>query len=251
MPWVEARLRGQKVFARARADGTLEADGGRVEIRYKKDDPRAYRAAAGNLEVGSPPVLLPEDAVVAGAPAPEKEGAGGAKNGGAIGSGANSGARRAAAAKSATAAATKISKDTWIAYTDGACSGNPGPCGAGVVVVPPGGSPREGFEWLGTGTNNVGELTAVWRALEAIPVDVDAVVHTDSKYAIGVLSQGWKAKANGELIARIKVQVSAHPRARFVYVPGHAGIPLNERADELAREAIRTRRSSLSTLKEG
>ena len=246
MPWVEARLRGQKVFARARADGTLEADGGRVEIRYKKDDPRAYRAAAANLDVGAPPVLLADDAVVAGAPAPEKD----AAAGGTIGSGARNGTRRAAAAKSATVAATQIGAETWIAYTDGACSGNPGPCGAGVVVVPPGASPREGFEWLGTGTNNVGELTAVWRALEAIPVDVDAVVHTDSKYAIGVLSQGWKAKANAELIARIKVQVSAHPRARFVYVPGHAGIPLNERADELAREAIRTRQSSLATLKE-
>jgi ribonuclease HI len=97
-----------------------------------------------------------------------------------------------------------------------------------MVVLAPGANPREGYEYLGIGTNNVGELTAVWRALEAIPVDVDAVVHTDSKYAIGVLSQGWKAKANAELIARIKVQVSA---------------------DELAREAIRTRGSSLQPLK--
>ncbi len=235
MPWVEARLRGQKVFARARADGTLEADGGRVEIRYKKDDPRAYRAAAGNLEVASPAVVLADDAVVAGAPVEAKE--------------KDPSTRRATAAKNATVAATKIAADTWVAYTDGACSGNPGPCGAGMVVLAPGANPREGYEYLGIGTNNVGELTAVWRALEAIPVDVDAVVHTDSKYAIGVLSQGWKAKANAELIARIKVQVSAHPRARFVYVPGHAGIPMNERADELAREAIRTRGSSLQPLK--
>jgi ribonuclease HI len=235
MPWVEARLRGQKVFARARADGTLEAEGGRVEIRYKKDDPRAYRAAAGNLEVASPPVVLPDDAVVAGAPAEAKE--------------KDPSTRRATVAFFAAVAATKIAADTWVAYTDGACSGNPGPCGAGMVVLAPGANPREGYEYLGIGTNNVGELTAVWRALEAIPVDVDAVVHTDSKYAIGVLSQGWKAKANAELIARIKVQVSAHPRARFVYVPGHAGIPMNERADELAREAIRTRGSSLQPLK--
>ena len=63
------------------------------------------------------------------------------------------------------------------------------------------------------------------------------VVHTDSQYAIGVLQKGWKAKANQDLVARTKKLVAARS-ARLVYVPGHAGVPLNERADELARQAV-------------
>src|SRR5271166_1980041 len=51
VPWVKAMLRGQKVFARADAKGSLVADGGRVEIRYKANDGRLYQARADNLEV--------------------------------------------------------------------------------------------------------------------------------------------------------------------------------------------------------
>jgi ribonuclease HI len=70
-------------------------------------------------------------------------------------------------------------------------------------------------------------------------------VHTDSQYAIGVLTKGWKAKANQALIAGVKVALAKRSAWRLVYVPGHAGVPLNERADELAREAVRTRSSRL------
>ena len=248
MPWVEARLRGQKVWARTTEAGALAAEGGRVEIRYKKDDPRAYRAAAGNLEVDPGASRLGDDAIVAGAGVESAAGAGAATGAETAKKNRSPTTRRASAAVAAGVAAAKISPTTWIAYTDGACSGNPGPCGAGMVVVAPGGKILEGFEYLGIGTNNVGELTAVMRALEALPTTVDAVVHTDSKYAIGVLSQGWKAKANVELITRIKKLVTTHPKAKFVYVPGHAGVPMNERADELAREAIRARGSDLTKL---
>jgi ribonuclease HI len=68
------------------------------------------------------------------------------------------------------------------------------------------------------------------------------VVHTDSQYAIGVLQKGWKAKANGELVTYAK-RVVAERGAKLVYVPGHQGVALNERADELAREAVTTRSS--------
>lgn len=72
-----------------------------------------------------------------------------------------------------------------IAYTDGACSGNPGPAGSGVVLIAPGGKMHEGLEYLGEATNNVAELTAILRALEWIPAEAKAiVVHTDSQYAI-------------------------------------------------------------------
>jgi ribonuclease HI len=247
MPWVVAQLRGQKVWARTTAAGALASDGGRVEIRYKKDDPRAYRAAAGNLTVEPGAEVLADDAIVAGA-AVESDAKGSGTASGATAKGGTRESRRSANAKTANANAAKIGPDTWIAYTDGACSGNPGPCGAGFIVVAPGGKILEGFDYLGIGTNNVGELTAVMRALEVLPEGESAIVHTDSKYAIGVLSQGWKAKANVEPIAKIKKLVTTHPNARFVYVPGHAGVALNERADELAREAIRSRRTDLTKM---
>jgi ribonuclease HI len=71
-------------------------------------------------------------------------------------------------------------------------------------------------------------------------------VHTDSQYAIGVLQKGWKAKANQELVARVRA-VLATRDVRLVYVPGHSGVPLNERADELARESILARRTQVAT----
>ena len=69
-------------------------------------------------------------------------------------------------------------------------------------------------------------------------------MHTDSQYAIGVLTKGWKAKANQQLILRIKERMTQVKQLKLVYVPGHAGVPLNERADELARAAVAARGSS-------
>jgi ribonuclease HI len=222
MPWKEAVLRGQRVLARVRADGSLAEEGGRVEIRYKPNDGRAYRASASNLLVAPDAALQPDEAC---SPA---DATGESPRGGTAGR----------VAKSPSHA---VPADAWIAYTDGACSGNPGPAGSGVVIVAPGGKMHEGLEYLGEATNNVAELTAILRALEWIPADARAiVVHTDSQYAIGVLQKGWKAKANGELVARAKRVVQARG-AQLVYVPGHQGVPLNERADALAREAITTR----------
>ncbi|MCU0662143.1 MAG: ribonuclease HI [Myxococcota bacterium] len=127
-----------------------------------------------------------------------------------------------------------------IAYTDGACSGNPGPAGLGVSLRFPDGRVVQRGEPLGQGTNNIAELSAILRALElAAPDGRDLVIHTDSTYAIGVLTAGWKAKANQELIARIKGALSAYGpgRVSFRKVAGHAGVPENELVDELARRA--------------
>ena len=215
-------LRGQKVLAKATADGRLAADSGRVEIRYKPNDGRAYRAAAANLVVVEGAAILSDDHCAPAGPAPAPS------------------AKKATDVAHAHATSTTTA-GRFIAYTDGACSGNPGPAGAGMIVILPDGKMHEGYEYLGEGTNNIAELTAVLRAVEAMPPNAtDIVVYTDSQYAIGVLTKGWKAKANQELVAKAKSTVAAR-RARLVYVPGHAGVPLNERADELAREAIRTR----------
>lgn len=224
MAWVEAMLKGQRVFARAGADGSLAVEDGRVEVRYKANDGRAYRAAARNLEVIAGSKVLPDETCSAAAAAPS------------------------AAQRSAAADATSAEAGAWVAYTDGACSGNPGPAGAGVVAVSPDGKSHELVEYLGEATNNVAELTAILRALEWIPASAGAViVRTDSQYAIGVLQKGWKAKVDQELVGRAKEVVRAR-HARLVYVPGHQGVALNERADQLAREAVQTRRNRVDTI---
>jgi ribonuclease HI len=126
-------------------------------------------------------------------------------------------------------------------WTDGACTGNPGPAGLGVLYLYRG-EVKELSEYLGQGTNNIAELTAILRGLELVedpttPVDVI----TDSSYCIGLLSQGWKAKANQELVATLRAKLSRFTDVRLLKVPGHAGVEGNERADQLATGAILTR----------
>jgi ribonuclease HI len=128
-------------------------------------------------------------------------------------------------------------------WTDGACSGNPGPMGIGVVVID-GAKRKEHGEYLGIGTNNIAELVAIERGLDLAGQLTEGArdrtlrVYSDSSYAIGLLEKGWKAKANQELVARIRKRVAASPHLAFVKVAGHAGVPENERCDELARRAI-------------
>jgi ribonuclease HI len=230
MPWIEATLRGQRVLARAKADGSLVVEGGRVEIRYNPKDGRAYRAAAGNLELVADAKLLSDEACAPATPAGPPGAGGTAKP---------------------KPSAPAVPAGAWIAYTDGACSGNPGPAGSGVVLVSPKGKMYEGFEYLGEATNNVAELTAILRAVEWLPAPANGVVvHTDSQYAIGVLQKGWRPKVNQELVAKTKRAVETRG-ARLVYVPGHSGVPLNERADELAREAIVRRGTAAVLVPEG
>jgi ribonuclease HI len=230
VPWARATLRGQRVLARVKDDGTFASNGGRVEIRYKPNDGRAYQAGVRNLELVAGEPLLPDDACVEGQAVPTKA--------------ERSAERKATAAAKATAPGA-VPKDAFTVYADGACSGNPGPAGLGIVIVGPDGKTHEGFEYLGIATNNIAELTAIKRAAEIVPAERVAVVHTDSQYSIGVLTKGWKAKANQELVAEVKEALGRRRGWRLVYVPGHSGVPLNERADELAREAVRTRVSRL------
>jgi len=217
------RFKDQTVWVRADGSGRPVVDGsGRAEMKYRESDEKSYRPAAANL------------IAIDGAGAPRDLGpdSGGARQ---------SAARRAAAAKSPLRVPGSI--EVW---TDGACSGNPGPMGIGVVVID--GDRREEIgEYLGVGTNNIAELTAIERGLERVmAVAKDARqrrirVYSDSGYAIGLLEKGWKAKANQELVARLRKQVAAVPNLEFVKVPGHAGVPENERCDQLARDAILTR----------
>ncbi len=230
MPWRWAMLRDARVLARCDVAGSFQAEGGRVEVRYRAQDSKSYRASLGNLAPVPGAEILPDDHCVEGAPAAK---GGDAKPASKAGSKARS--------SSAAHAAPEHLADSIFAYTDGACSGNPGPAGLGVVLTN-GKVRRELSEYLGIATNNVAELTAILRALEGLDASDEAVaVYTDSQYAIGVLQKGWKAKVNQELIATTKRRMCNFSKLTLLYVKGHAGIPMNERADELARRAVSER----------
>ena len=212
MPWMRHRLRETDVWAKVDAAGALVADrDGRVDIVYKTTpDARVYRAGARNL------VALGGDAIEIETAAPATPATG----------------------------ATTASADAIQVWTDGACTGNPGPAGLGVVIVD-GKERRELSEFLGEGTNNIAELTAILRGLEEVRArakDRAVVVYSDSQYSIGLLTQAWKAKANKELVDELRALCREFVDLRFVKVAGHSGVPLNERTDQLARDAITRRR---------
>ena len=141
-----------------------------------------------------------------------------------------------------------VRSTAWTVYVDGACSDNPGPAGLGIVLVAPDLTMYDGYEYLGDATNNIAELTAILRAVELVPVGDVAVVYTDSQYSIGVLTKDWRPKKNQELIARTRKAFELRRDWSLRYVPGHVGVKLNERADELARESVSRRASRLPRL---
>lgn len=226
------RLRGTEVFARVDESGKPLTQKGRVEIRYDPASSRAYHASVTNLEPVDGAPILPDEHCVPAQTTPTQT---------ALAS------REQAVVRPMPATGgdhpVPVEPGTVVVYADGACSGNPGPAGVGVVLLD-GPKRTERSEYLGTATNNIAELTAIRRALEMITdPDRPAVIFTDSRYAVGVLTLGWKARANQALVAELRALLQERPRVRLVHVPGHAGIALNERADQLAREAIAQRRT--------
>ncbi len=124
-------------------------------------------------------------------------------------------------------------------YTDGASSGNPGPSGIGVVLRFSN-HEKEISRYIGITTNNMAELEAIRSGLMAVKnSNLPVRVFTDSRYAYGVLTQGWKAKKNQDIIESIKKILSKFNDLKFIKVKGHAGIEGNERADFLATSAIK------------
>lgn len=219
VPWQKMKFKNQRVWVEVDAEGRTVLDGdGRAAMKYREDDSMVYRPAARNLEPDGdgPPAAAPR-------------------------------ARRAASPRAPLAAPRPGTTATGPAvqlWTDGACTGNPGPMGIGVVLLD-GEHRRELSEYLGRGTNNIAELTAIERGLDLVAEQPGfdrtrrVRVHSDSGYALGVLGRGWKAKANQELVGRIRERLRDFPDVEFVHVRGHAGVKENERCDELARNAIR------------
>ena len=139
--------------------------------------------------------------------------------------------------------------DTVVLYTDGACSGNPGPGGWGSVLLYRG-HRRELSGGEKDTTNNRMEMMAVIAALETLRRACKIVLHTDSVYVMKGMTEwlpawkarGWKTAAkkpvkNVDLWQRMDEAVARHD-IEWKWVKGHSGVPENERADELARKAI-------------
>ena len=144
----------------------------------------------------------------------------------------------------------------FIIYTDGACSGNPGPGGWAFVAVESSGTGTKiessGSE-LNT-TNNRMELTAVINGISFIKAIAysSMLILTDSKYIVDAVNQGWlnswvsknwkksdgKPVLNQDLWSKLLELMSIY-NVSFQWVKGHAGIPENERCDELARKDIK------------
>lgn len=135
-------------------------------------------------------------------------------------------------------------------YTDGACSGNPGPGGWGALLLYGerskeicGGNPNT--------TNNRMELTAAIMALEALKKPYEVHLHTDSKYLRDGVTQwmklwqsnGWRTSSrkpvkNADLWKRLQKALRNH-RVEWLWVKGHSGDVGNERADALARKGMK------------
>ena len=141
-----------------------------------------------------------------------------------------------------------------VAFTDGACSGNPGPGGWGVVLREMAGDivARESHFWGGAAatTNNQMELTALREALALAPAGGAISIFSDSEYSVKGLREwlpGWKARGwrtssgsavkNADLWREIDALAAAR-RVDLRWVRGHAGQPGNELADALSRRLI-------------
>lgn len=126
-------------------------------------------------------------------------------------------------------------------YTDGAASGNPGPAGVGIVLQY-GEHEKEISRYIGETTNNIAELEAIRIGLgELKKKELPVRIFTDSSYAHGVLSRGWKARKNQEVVRAIKEMIKGYKDVKLMKVRGHAGHAQNEQADKLARSAIKNR----------
>ncbi len=136
-----------------------------------------------------------------------------------------------------------------VMYTDGACSGNPGPGGWGTVMMS-GKHRKELFGGERETTNNRMEMMAIISGAEALKRGCSVDIYTDSTYVMKGMTEwleawkqrGWRTAAkqpvkNVDLWQRLEKALDRH-EVNWFWVKGHSGVPENERADELARQGI-------------
>ena len=132
-----------------------------------------------------------------------------------------------------------------VAYADGSGTVEGQPAGVGVVVLWPGRAPVFISEGAGSGTNNHAELSAIRRALVAVPnLHCPIEIYSDSRWAIGAVDESlnWNIRKNVELVQKIRGDLRvralyAEPGVMLRHVDGHSGFLWNEVADRLAKAA--------------
>ena len=135
-------------------------------------------------------------------------------------------------------------------YTDGACSGNPGPGGCGCILMH-NGNKKELSGGSKDTTNNIMEITATIEALKALKFPCEVDLYSDSAYVVNAFNQGWIYNwlkkgwktAGGEPVKNKELWVTLYEltkihKVTFHKVKGHADNEYNNRCDELARAAI-------------
>ncbi len=215
--WVRMAFKGNKVWAEMDEKGALLLKDGKVRIKYNPKQSHEYMVHPSSLGDADAIKTKPKTKSTTKKTAKKSN----AKN------------------SAATYSDADIPENAIVIHTDGACSGNPGPAGIGAVLRYKG-HEKEISKYLGEATNNIAELTAILEALSSIKnKDLPVRLFTDSKYAYGVLLQGWKVKANVELVWKTQRVIQKFSDLKFYWVKGHADNPGNELADKLATDAVK------------
>ena len=215
------RFRKNKVWVATGPDGAPAIQGGKVLVKYQLNQPHQYWVHEKSVRALDPPGETVDVRVETAPPTAPK-------------------ARKKDAPPPAPI--ETCCENAICIYTDGASSGNPGPSGIGIVMRY-GTRKKEISRFIGMGTNNIAELEAIRVGLDEVKNRrLPVCVFTDSSYAIGLLTQGWKARTNIELVEAIRQAMDTFSSLKFIKVKGHAGHPENERADQLAVAAVKNQR---------
>lgn len=211
-------FKGRKVYAEVDEEGNVIITGGRAVIKYQLDQEVTYLARASAVKE------IDENLLLKMKTKKEKE-------------------KKAPEKIPPSASLGENHDDDAIAiFTDGACEGNPGPAGIGVLLRYRN-HQKEISKFIGQGTNNIAELTAIRVALQEIKdPHLPVVLYTDSAYCLGALRGAWKTKKNQTLIESIKKEMARFSNLKIVKVEGHKGIEGNEIANRLAGQALREKK---------
>lgn len=211
-------FKGRKVYAEVDEEGNVIITGGRAVIKYQLDQEVTYLARASAVKE------IDENLLLKMKTEKEKE-------------------KKAPEKIPPSASLGENHDDDAIAiFTDGACEGNPGPAGIGVLLRYRN-HQKEISKFIGQGTNNIAELTAIRVALQEIKdPHLPVVLYTDSAYCLGALRGAWKTKKNQTLIESIKKEMARFSNLKIVKVEGHKGIEGNEIANRLAGQALREKK---------